>query len=548
MIKFKANWFSLAIFWGLFSSSASAMECRDGVIEVGDSQVDRNIYVVDTNILISEPHLFALLADKHLVIPRTVIEELDRIKSKDDVRSVAARYISATIKRLIESSPSLKEIPLAGGGDVTFSEVSNFYKWPDGFNPDKPDHRIVGLARQLQDLNSDRKVVVYTRDNNVSILAKSVALSFQQLTFSVEPKAAKQIFEGPVVVKAKGAQIDKLKKLPDAKSISLQEAANYGLSTDVAFHQNQFVVFDSVENPYNAFKFNLDESLKMVWRYGESKSGEKYLKPVNRAEINNLVMKPNNIEQIMAFDLLLDRQIDLVSLTGKAGTGKTLLTLIGGLSQSPLLDPNSRFDRIILTRPNEVTGKEMGFLPGSLKEKMDPYLGPFEDNFEVIIEAMRKNAKVRLNPLSFPAGKNRNPSKRGHSVASLGKGLAIDDFLGPTSIKDMVSRIKDSDFFHIHAIPYSRGRSWRKTLLIIDEAQNLTPLELLTILTRASQGTKVVFLGDVFQIDSKGLNVLNNGLALVSTKFKGKYLAGHVNLVVGERSALATMASEILSH
>jgi PhoH-like ATPase len=514
-----------------------AQKCPQAIEQLAEKgKTPEKIYVLDTNILHSDPEALDTLADKHVIIPRTVIKELDRHKSeRNSDRSFTARKASARIAEISEKYESQNFIPLEGGGDLTFAEVSENFKWPSGFDPEKPDDRIVALALEIQRANPNYKVVVLTRDNNAAILSRSVGLLAQKLSVKVNPEVVREIFDGPVVVKATNEQ---LAKLPE-KAMTLDEATQWGLSKDAELFENQFVLFEPSTREEN---FDLKVELTRVWRYRKSKDGKPLLIPVRRNEIASLVISPLNVDQIMAFELLLDPRVDLVSLSGKAGTGKTLLTLVAGLVQSPLISSKSHFEQIILTRPNQVTGADMGFLPGTLKEKMDPFLGPFEDNFRVIIEALRdeRHSESFINSVL--------PHRKG-SHGSLGKGLSYDDIVNQrNSVKSIVDKIKDSDFFSVQAIAYSRGRSWKNTLLIVDEAQNLSLHEVKTILTRAGEGTKVVLLGDVFQIDNRSLNQTNNGLMIAASRFRGKHLAGHVNLRIGERSDLASMASELLDQ
>jgi PhoH-like ATPase len=509
------------------------------------------ILVADTNMLYAEPDMLELLTDprQHLVIARTVIKELDRHKEEASDRAHMARGISARLFRLIEDSHETTGIRLPAGGYLSFGEVNDRFELPSGFDRTKPDDRIVGLALELKRANPQTTVKVLTRDNNAALLAKTVGLRAERFKVEVDRKSLEEVQAGPIVIKAGVSELDALVELSNGK-VTRSALEDLGLPKDIQLHQNQFVLFEATNSESTSDATPLKDLIPRVWRYKKLGSGEEFFYPLKRSAIEALVIQPRNLEQLMAVDLLLDPNVHLVTLSGRAGTGKTLLTLAAGLAQSPLFDPSSPFDRIIVTRPHQVTGQELGHLPGTLDEKMEPYMGPFTDNLEVIIETMRENGPtkktIRLNPFPVDAGL-LGAGK--HQKLGLGKGLSLEDFRSErVSIKELIQRIRRSDFFKVEAITYSRGRSWKNTLLIIDEAQNLTVHEAKTILTRAGEGTKVVLLGDDEQIDNRALTRTSNGLIIAADRFRGEKLAGHVYFTKGERSELATLAARLLAR
>jgi PhoH-like ATPase len=484
------------------------------------------IYIIDTNILLSHPNILDELSDKTIIIPRSVIRELDRQKNLNDDRSRTSRAISIQLRKLLETSKDGRT-DLARGGTLEFAEVSKNFEWPDSLDPKTADDRIIALGLERHALNRESKIIILSNDNNLAILAKSLGLETSLYESSLNSRVSEEILSTPLVVPTLDKNLNYLSE-PTTTTLSLERAWEFGLPKDIVPHENQFISFES-QNASN-LGFDLQETLSLIWRFHTTSSGKQVFAPVHRKEIMNLVIKPRNKEQVMAADLLLDSRIRLVSLSGPAGTGKTLLTLAAGMSQSEIFAKKAAFKRIILTRPNQVTGSEMGYLPGSLSEKMAPFMGPFKDNFAVFVEAYKREH------LRIANGIERETAKM----------LSSKDLVSEkNSVKELVERIM-TEIVSVEAITFSRGRSWDDTLLIIDEAQNLTLHETKTIITRAGEGTKVVLLGDVDQIDNKVLNLLNNGLVITASRFRGKNLAGHVSLTQGERSELATMASELL--
>lgn len=547
MERFKF-WLSVGLCLQIFSQ-IEATDCSGALAPLRQNEGD-SIYVLDTNIFHEDPGILSRLGHKHLVIPAAVVDELDRHKTERGTdRSVTARMASAEIKKRISASDAIHGIPLSEGGDLNLVEVSQGFRWPLGLRPENADHRILAVALDLQRANPERRVFVCSRDNNVALRARSLGLKTDDLAEEIDPETIKELTEGPLHIKASEETLGVLAGRPQ-KSLSMDDAVSLGVPNGYKFYENQFVIFASEKGE----PFDLETALTRIYRFRrgshstavDSKSA--FFVPARR-EIAQLVISPRNIEQILTLDLLLDPNVHLVTLSGKAGTGKTLLTLMAALAQSPLLAKKPAFAEINLTRPNQMTGPEMGFLPGTIDEKMDPLLGPFYDNFAVIIEQMRE-AKGESRGIGGRRSGFRNTvlNSGDETIAgSLGNGLDLKDFIGTrVPVEGMVGRLKKSPFLKKIPLAYSRGRSLNGVFLIIDEGQNLTKHEVRTILTRAGEGTKVVLLGDVFQIDHPKLNRSNNGLAIVLSAFRGKGLAGHVNLVEGERSRLATMASHLL--
>lgn len=519
------------------NSATYAAGCPEalGALKSNEATSQR-IVVLDTNALYTDPEIISRLSDQTVIIPRAVIEEMDRHKMEKGERSQTARYVSSTIRKLIIGlSPGSTAAPLEGGGTLHIYEGPKDHLIRLGLDPEKADDRIIATAQWIKENNPSREVVVISGDNNLTIMAHSLGLSFEDPKAEKGSSLVRELLSGPQVIQISSEAAKRLSDLEGA--LSLELAVELGLPENFVPANNEFIVFE-VEGEDT---FDKDRAMDLIWRTRISKDGRVAFHPVNEAQISQLVIQPRNAGQIMALDLLFDQRVKLVTLAGTAGTGKTLLTLAAGLAQSTLFGQGkSAFEKIILTRPNQVTGQEMGFLPGSLKEKMEPYMGPFKDNLQVIIEALRERRNGET-PHKLENGVSKARDRENRKITSIAD--LLDDRY---TVKEAVEQLVNSDFFSIETITYSRGRSWNKTLLIIDEAQNLTEHELKTILTRAGQGTKVVLLGDVEQIDNKLLNFTNNGLVITADRFFGKHLAAHITLTQGERSELATMAAELL--
>jgi len=533
----------------------SSVLSRSAELEAMNGEV---IYVVDTNVLYADPAIFNRMGDKTLVLPRSVIGELDRHKSELSDRGQSSRDISRQLRRLMEANRGKSEIKLSNGGRLLILEVSDDYKFPVGLDREKVDDRIVALARELQDLNKHRKVVVLSGDNNVANLTFALGLDADEVATSIDPAAVKELIQGPVRLVVSNENMTLIR---DSRTLDLNDLRHLGFDPKAEPYENQYVVFEA-ETPSETF--DLKEALSRVWRFHQTAQGALKFYPADKKEILALTIQPRNIEQIIAADLLVNPHISVVTLAGLAGTGKTLLTLASGVAHSALFTGRATFERIILTRPYQVTGEQMGFLPGDLKDKMAPFMGPFRDNIEVIVEAMRKDSGlykgryeevIRRNGQQEELARLKNLDTGVRSANSLNgngsagpKKLSFEDIIGdkytPREIAERL--IGGSDLFSIEAIAYTRGRTWNNTLLIVDEAQNMTMHEVKTLLTRVGEGTKVVLLGDLEQIDNKLLNHSNNGLIITASRMRGLPFVGHMNLTIGERSEVATEAARRL--
>lgn len=442
------------------------------------------IFVLDTNIVLHDYKAIRKFQDNDIVIPIAVLEELDKFKKGTDALSFNARGFMRDIDRLTEGKMFGKSgVPLGKGlGNI---KIEPNHPFPDSmkdlFHDDIQDHRILATAIWVRDNNPDRFVALVTKDINLRMKAKAAGMVAQDyLTDRVE--------ENKVEFSQKEVQF--IDSLPD------------DVMQELAYGKDNVIDWRSVSkarpsaNHLYKFKWNSHDGEIVCARYDADMDK---IMLVRKREACGI--KPRNDEQKFALDACLNRKIQLVSLTGGAGTGKTLLALASAL------ELEKEFDQIILSRPTVILGnQDIGFLPGDQKNKMSPFLQPLMDNLNVIKALYR-------------------PSSREYQHI---EGLLKDEKL------------------LITPLAYIRGRSLGKAFFIIDEAQNLTPHEIKTIITRAGEGTKMVFTGDIFQIDQPYLDQWSNGLTHLGEKMAGQKLFEHVFLKKGERSELSEIASKLL--
>ncbi|MBO4918347.1 MAG: PhoH family protein [Bacteroidales bacterium] len=441
------------------------------------------IFVLDTNIILHDYKSIRKFQDNNVVIPIAVIEELDKFKKGNDALSFNARGFMREIDRLTDGKLFGKEgVPIGPRlGKIKIEPNHPFAEeFKDFFMDDIPDHRILATAMWVRDNNPGTFVALITKDVNLRMKAKAVGMEVQDyLTDKVEE------------AKVEGATKEVLVMEPDP---SVLQSLAYGSETSVPW---EAVTEDEPRaNQLFIFGWKGTDKGTVCARY-DAQRGRIVLVKVREA----YGIRPRNDEQKFALDACLNPKIQLVSLTGGAGTGKTLLALASALEQE------RDFDQIILSRPTVILGnQDIGFLPGDQKQKMSPYLQPLMDNLNVIKAQFRPSSKEALKI----------------------EGLLKDEKLV------------------ISPLAYIRGRSLGKAFFIIDEAQNLTPHEIKTIITRAGEGTKMVFTGDIFQIDQPYLDQWSNGLTHLGEKMIGQKLFEHVFLRKGERSELSEIAAKLL--
>lgn len=436
------------------------------------------LFVLDTNVILHDSRCILNFEENDIAIPITVLEELDKFKRGNEDINFQAREFLRQIDSLTGDALSDVGASLADGrGNIRIvlgGEIDSRVK--ASFAQDTPDHRILNTALFLQKRERNRPVILVTKDTNLRMKAKSIGLPAQDYTTD------------------KVESFDKL--YTGKRTIENVESETIGRFYENGGHVPAGLVAQ-VEDPLPNENFVLRNGSKSV--LATYRAPEKSFVRVEK--VSTYGISPRNAEQSFALKALLNDDIKLVTLAGTAGTGKTLLALAAAL------ECRQRYRQILLARPVVPLGnRDLGFLPGDIEQKLDPYMQPLYDNLTVIrhqfgdhdaaahrINEMRENEKLMITPLA-----------------------------------------------------YIRGRSLQRIFFIIDEAQNLTPHEVKTIITRAGEGTKIVLTGDIRQIDQPYLDALSNGLSYLIHRMVGQPIFAHVTLEKGERSALADLASELL--
>ena len=426
-------------------------------------------FVLDTNVLLHDHKCIFNFEENDIFIPIVVLEELDKFKKGNEeinynAREFARQLDKYTDKDFFENGAQLG--PDLGRLSIIVNSSLN-KRVKEAFREDKPDHRILSAAIEVAEQHKNMRTILVTKDINLRMKAR--ALGIETEDYTNDKVKSDDLFENEhrTITGIAPDIIDAI--YSSKKGIPVEQIG-------VKLRTNECFVLDS----------------------GNS-SADGIVRKVTKEK--NFGIEPRNAEQAFAFDLLNDDRVKLLAITGKAGTGKTLLALAGALKQ------HGMYKQILLARPIvSLSNKDLGFLPGDEKQKIAPYMQPLFDNLNVI--------------------------KRQFSLES-------NDY---RTLQEMQA----GGSLVIEALAYIRGRSLSDTFCIIDEAQNLTPHEIKTIITRAAEGTKMVFTGDVYQIDSPYLDTQSNGLAYMIDRMQGQEIFGHVNLVKGERSKLSELASNLL--
>ena len=456
-------------------------------------------FVLDTNVLLHDPEAIHRFEENLVVIPMEVVEEIDRFKRDPSEKGRNARAVSRLLDEL-RAKGNLSEgveIAAATGGKlkVVFCRSETLAQLPPELKGGKGDNNIlaVALEQRLQDVMGNQPpVVLVTKDTNLRIKADAVGLIAQDYT--TDKVAIADLYAGISEQWVTADQMDALKLEPGLTLGALDSAG----TAPPQLQANEGVTLIDQAQPSHTMlaRFNAEtDTLQPLQRATKVKLGR---------------IQPRNREQTFALDLLLDAAIPLVTLVGKAGTGKTLLALAAGLHQ---VADERLYERLLVTRPVISLGKEIGFLPGDLEEKMGPWMQPIIDNLDYLL-----------------GGDDGHGSGRG----------------AQRGMRNSWADLKGMGLLEVEAISYIRGRSIPRQFLIVDESQNLTPHEVKTIVTRVGEGTKVVFTGDPYQIDNPYVDAESNGLTWLVERFKGQRLAGHVTLSRGERSELAELAANLL--
>lgn len=432
-------------------------------------------FVIDTNVLLHNPNALFAFADNHVVIPMTVLEELDKFKTANNELGSNSREVARKLDRLREQGSLREGIATPQGGLV---QVIIAYDELAGMLPGVNDHRILGCAQMLK--RAGKNVFFISKDINARV--KADALGIPSEDFENQKVNVDELYNGWIKLNGDAKRIKQLSTVEEIAPDDLEAGLGEKLNA------NQFVLVQEGD----------DEELSVLFSYH---AGDKLLHRLDEDAPNLFGVGPRSQEQRMAFELLLDDHIKLVTLVGQAGTGKTLLALACGLAK---VIHDERFKKLLVSRPIMPLGQDIGYLPGTKDEKLSHWMGPIFDNLHFLL-----------------ASEERDPD-------------------------EVIKRLIQEESITLEALTYIRGRSISKQYLIVDEAQNLTPHEIKTIISRAGHDTKVVLTGDPYQIDNPYLDASSNGLTYVVERMRGQELAGHVTLTKSERSELAGIAASLL--
>jgi PhoH-like ATPase len=441
----------------------------------------KKIFVLDTNILLNDPNSIFAFEENEVVIPITCIQEIDKFKRDQNERGRNARAVGRYLDRIRrESHNTLSEgISTEKGGiirvDIGLDALRNY---PHLNGEITNDDRILAVALSVKKQADTTPVVFLTRDTNLRIRADAIGINAQD--YISDHTDIEALYSGVKELQVPGSTIAELYKNGEI------------LINSEGLYSNEFVLFRNQTDSSHTGLGKVNKTATAIQVV--------HLKPMDIWGI-----KPRNLEQKIAISLLMDDDIQMVTLVGRAGTGKTLLSLAAGLSKS--LDENS-YHKLLVARPIFPMGRDLGYLPGEIKDKLKPWMQPIFDNLDMLLHSDNGEQELQYRASAY----------------------------------DLI----EQNMLEIEALTYIRGRSIANHFFIVDEAQNLTPHEIKTIITRAGHGTKIVLTGDPYQIDNPYLDSESSGLTHVVDRFKTSPLAGHITLTKGERSPLAQLAADIL--
>lgn len=432
-------------------------------------------FVLDTNVLLFDPLAIFKFDENKVYIPLIVVEEVDRFKKDQNENGRNARHFSRVVDDLRRDGSLTEGVKLENGGSLTISVDKKPKTQNDHVDLSIPDNKILASAISLKEAGEE--VILVSKDINLRLKADVLGVNAED--YGKKDVTLDEIYTGQRLYEV-GA--DELTAFEKERFLPLEDAKMQGI------YPNEYLIVCEEGN----------DRRRSLGRYCESKKGIVPLIPMREGVWG---IYPKNMEQQFALDALLNEEIKLVTLVGKAGTGKTLLAIAAGLEMTI---GRENYNRLLVSRPVQPMGRDLGFLPGDVNEKLGPWMQPIFDNMD------------------FLFGVHRGPGTHNYDEL-INEGL-----------------------LHIEPLTYIRGRSIAGQYLIVDEAQNLSPHEVKTIITRAGEGTKIILTGDCHQIDSPYLDEVNNGLIYCLDRLKTEDIVSHTVLKVGERSALSEVASKHL--
>jgi PhoH-like ATPase len=443
---------------------------------------NRKLFVIDTNVLLYDKHSIHSFPGNDVIIPIIVLDELDRFKEKSGVVGESARYVNRYLDELRDKGDLHVGILIEEIDQTIKVELGGEEKIPKFLDSNSSDNKIISCALSIQNSNLDKKLVVVTKDINFRVKCDALGLSAEDYYRDKVLDSDDQMYKGYLDIEVDSKDIiDKL------YSSELSEDEEKYLCEDI----NDYIDRDFYENEFLCITHDSNSFLGIY-------SQGKIVRLRNEKDFkSSMSVTSKNREQLFAMNALMDDNIDLVTITGLAGSGKTFITLMAAMAGMSA----GKYDRIVITRNVQPVGKDIGFLPGDLNDKMLPWMSPIMDNFRHAFkdkdlgyfEMMLKKGTLEIAPLS-----------------------------------------------------YMRGRTFSDTFLIFDEAQNATIHEIKTVVTRIGENSKIVLLGDTDQIDTPYIDSLSNGLTIIAEKFKNEHVAAHVKLKKGERSYLSAIAAKII--
>jgi PhoH-like ATPase len=464
---------------------------RAAEIADGATAVKKN-YVLDTNILLHDPYAIFRFDDNNVIIPIYVIEEVDQFKREGSERGRNARQVVRLLDELRDQGGSLsKGIPMKSGGMLVVHVPTKRPELPTAIDKAAMDNAILQTAFDVRDQDGGRPTVFVTMDTNLRIRADALGMVAE--TYENQRVQPQSLDAGVTDVEVTADEIDTFFQeghIPPPAHLIGPERNEKGRGESAVTYltANLCVLLRDKSNPSHTALGRYDATKKEIIALRTPREGL-------------LGIRPRNKEQSHALDILLDENIRLVTLVGKAGTGKTLLALAAGLKRTV---EDGMYTRMLVSRPVMPLGRDLGFLPGDVDEKLNPWMQPIFDNLEFL----------------FTSGTRK----------------------GPRAYAELL----ESGQLQVEPLTYIRGRSLPQQYIIVDEAQNLTPHEVKTIITRSGDGTKIVLTGDPGQIDNPYVDSQSNGLSVAADRFRGEKVAAHIVLNRGERSELAELAANLL--
>ena len=432
-------------------------------------------YVLDTNVLLHDPRAIFRFEDNDVIVPIYVIEEVDQFKREGSERGRNARQIARVLDELREQGGSLASgVTLQSGGTLRVAVPLKRPELPSAIDKAAMDQAILQTAFDVREQDGGRPTIFVTMDSNLRIRADALGMVAQN--YENQRVEVEQLDTGVKEIEVDAKEID-----------AFFQEGHFGQGVS-GLAPNVCILLRDRTNPSHTALGRYDANKKEIMALRTPRDGV-------------MGVRPRNKEQSYAIDLLLDESIRLVTLVGKAGTGKTLLALAAGLKRTM---EDGGYTRMLVSRPVMPLGRDIGFLPGDVDEKLNPWMQPIFDNLEFL----------------FSSGTRK----------------------GPRAYAELL----DSGQIQVEPLTYIRGRSLPQQFMVVDEAQNLTPHEVKTIITRSGDGTKIVLTGDPGQIDNPYVDSASNGLTICADRFRGEKLAGHIVLAKGERSELAELAANML--